>query len=341
MQHQFTNETTVPISAGSPTIISSTITASGVTGAIRNVIVAIDLDHTYTGDLVINLIAPNGNAVLLVDRIGGSGDNFQQTVFDDRSGSSIRRASPPFYGRFQPATPLQALNGSSGNGDWTLEVSDRASQDGGSLNAWSIAFTSEQSSDQPSNFEIKLVFGGGLSATQQHAFTGAKQRWEEIILGDPTQANGATVIIDAAGVEIDGAGTANGNILGQAAPTHLRDGSGLPDRGFMEFDSFDLDRMEADGSLQNVIFHEMAHVLGHGTIWGRKRLLVGGGTRNPRFIGRRAMTEFGLLMNSNNAMPVPVANSGRQGSTDSHWRESVLGNELLTSRLNPGINPVS
>ena len=37
----------------------------------------------------------------------------------------------------------------------------------------------------------------------------------------------------------------------------------------MSFDTADLARMEADGSLTDVILHEMGHVLGFGTLWSR------------------------------------------------------------------------
>lgn len=55
------------------------------------------------------------------------------------------------------------------------------------------------------------------------------------------------------------------------------------------------------------------------------------------------MREFGVLMGSNGPVPVPVSNVGlvNGGSRDSHWRESVMGNELLSTSLDPGINPVS
>lgn len=339
MHHQFKNEIPVLIDSGTPTDVSSVITVNNVPQKVRNVIVSIDLEHTFTGDLNIRLKAPNGKKVLLVGREGGSGDNFQETFFDENSRSDIRRALPPFTGRFRPEESLRELDGVVGNGDWVLEVSDTALLDGGSLNAWTLAFTSEQA--VVSNFKIEVHFFGGLSSTQQHVFSAAAQKWEEIIIGDSTLPNGTNVVISAEGVVIDGAGTGNGNILGQAAPTHFRDSSGLPSRGFMQFDSFDLARMEADGSLLNVIFHEMAHVLGHGTVWKRKGLLVGEGTFNPRFIGRNAMKEFGVLLGTERSTAVPVANIGGPGREGSHWRESVLGNELLTGRLNPGINPVS
>jgi hypothetical protein len=109
----------------------------------------------------------------------------------------------------------------------------------------------------------------------------------------------------------------------------------------MEFDTADLARMELDGSLENVIFHEMGHVLGMGTIWKEKGLLEGAGTINPVFTGENAMSEFATLIGADEPTPVPVANTGGPGTRDSHWRETVFANELMTGILNPGANPVS
>ena len=46
----------------------------------------------------------------------------------------------------------------------------------------------------------------------------------------------------------------------------------------MSFDTADLDEMERKGTLNDVITHEMGHVLGIGTIWARKGLIRGSGT---------------------------------------------------------------
>src|SRR5881392_2872401 len=115
-------------------------------------------------------------------------------------------------------------------------------------------------------FSIDVRFGGGLTAAQQAAFTNAAKRWQKVIVSDipAVEVDGevvSAVVIDASGTEIDRGGTAEGNILGQSAPTAVLS-NGLPIMGFMEFDTFDLAAMEQDGSLGSVILHEMGHVLG-------------------------------------------------------------------------------
>ena len=58
----------------------------------------------------------------------------------------------------------------------------------------------------------------------------------------------------------------------------------------MEFDVADMDLLESDGTLKPVILHEMAHVLGIGTLWHHLDLL-----RNPSLAaGREVDTHLPL-----------------------------------------------
>lgn len=138
MRHEFTSRTRVTIDPGDPNSIRSSIKAIGIPGVIRDVNVTIDVDHTWTNDLEIFLIGPNGQRVLLVRGEGGSGHNFSQTTFDDAATSTIEGATAPFLGTFQPEESLTVLNRLDPNGTWTLEINDRALADGGALNAWSL-----------------------------------------------------------------------------------------------------------------------------------------------------------------------------------------------------------
>ena len=191
-------------------------------------------------------------------------------------------------------------------------------------------------------FNVKVRFLGGLTETQQAAFTEAASFWAKIIVADVpgVKIDGERIddlLIEALGTQIDGVS----GILGQAGPTHLRPDSFIPAKGKMEFDRADLMRMEGDGSLRSVIIHEMGHVLGIGTIWRHLGLLKGAGTANPVFVGKNATREFGVLAGENKPTLVPVENTGGPGTRDGHWREAVLGNELMTGFLDPGKNPLS
>lgn len=188
------------------------------------------------------------------------------------------------------------------------------------------------------NLKIEIEFTGGLNRNQKNVFEQASNLWMSVLTDkniEPLEGIEG-VLISASGTRIDGPG----RILGQAGPTHVRKSTHIPVKGIMEFDTSDLARMEADGSLIYVIIHEMAHVLGFGTLWQTKNLVSGIGTHNPVFIGENAQREFGSLI-SNGPQPVPVANTGGRGTRDSHWREDVFGNELMTGFLGNGKNPLS
>ncbi|MCE5303777.1 MAG: hypothetical protein LLF97_11820 [Planctomycetaceae bacterium] len=208
-------------------------------------------------------------------------------------------------------------------------------------NIYSKLFTASSGSDSGSQFNVTVHFSGGLSASQQLVFAEAAARWESIIVGDVADVMTSTgyiddILIDASGIYIDG----EGGILGQAGPTGLRTGSDLPYAGIMQFDTADLADMETNGSLLDVITHEMGHVLGFGTIWTDLNLLTGAGGDDPEFVGAGAVAEYNKAYGLT-ATSVPVENTGGSGTRDSHWRESVFGNELMTGWINSGTNVLS
>jgi Leishmanolysin len=195
-------------------------------------------------------------------------------------------------------------------------------------------------------FTITVVFLGGLTTAQKNAFKTAANRWSKVIVGDlpDVVVNGQViddVLIEASGTAIDGPG----GILGQAGPTHLRPASAgaakfIPAKGRMQFDTADLAKMQANGTLNDVITHEMGHVLGIGTIWTAKGLLAGATTNNPTFTGTNAKKEYGTLKGTGPAA-VPVENTGGPGTANSHWRETVFRNELMTGFVAGPPNPMS
>jgi hypothetical protein len=197
-----------------------------------------------------------------------------------------------------------------------------------------------------SAFKIEVRFIGGLNAAQKKAFKAAADRWANVIVGDlPSVRVDGEVIDDllilAQGTGIDG----RGGILGQAGPTHIRPKAAgkfkfLPVKGVMSFDTADLKDMQKDGTLQDVITHEMGHVVGVGTMWERKGLLKDAGRNTVRFIGKNARREYGKLIKKK-AADVPVENTGGAGTAGGHWRESVFRNELMSGFIVARNNPLS
>ncbi|MBA3487263.1 MAG: S8 family serine peptidase [Lysobacter sp.] len=96
--------------------VDSPISVSGRSGnAPSSTPVAINIVHTYIGDLKVDLVAPDGSLYNLHNRTGGSADNIVKTVNVNLS--------------------TEALNGT-----WKLRVNDNASQDTGFIDSWSITF---------------------------------------------------------------------------------------------------------------------------------------------------------------------------------------------------------
>ncbi|MFK7781826.1 proprotein convertase P-domain-containing protein, partial [Psychroserpens sp.] len=101
----------------------------------------LNIDHTFTGDLEISIVAPDGTTVVLLsDSNGGSGNNYTNTSFTPNASTSITSGSAPFTGDYLPEGNFSDLNGLSANGNWTLKVCDNAGQDTGSVTSWSISF---------------------------------------------------------------------------------------------------------------------------------------------------------------------------------------------------------
>ncbi len=194
------------------------------------------------------------------------------------------------------------------------------------------------------------------------AFAEAEIRWESLVTGDLVnlQANAAAgscgsnspaisemvddLIIFVTLEPIDGPG----GVLGAAGPCFIRQPGDLSVIGRMRFDTDDLEDIGQAGVLSDVILHEMGHVLGIGTLWPQFDLLADASLAvppgvDPHFIGTRAITAFddagGTTYTAGEK--VPVEDTGEEGTADSHWRESVLGNELMTGFVAASGNPLS
>lgn len=187
---------------------------------------------------------------------------------------------------------------------------------------------------------ITVEFNTPLSDERRDVFIQSAERWDAIIdtSFSPVTVNGRQldgIFINASIEAIDGPA----GVLGQAGPTVLRPGNELPVEGIMQFDTADVERLEAEGSFEDVVLHEMAHVLGFGTLWGRAGLVEASGTNDPRFTGVAATGEYTTLGGTSDA--VPIANTGGAGTREGHWRELIFGDELLTGFLSGAQRPIS
>ena len=111
---------------------------AGLGGAITKVSVALDLTHADVQQLTAILTSPSGTQVRLFRNVGGDGDNFTGTVFDDASATMISTGMAPFTGSFRPEMSLAAFQGEDPNGTWTLTFDDDTEGTSGNLDGWSI-----------------------------------------------------------------------------------------------------------------------------------------------------------------------------------------------------------
>jgi hypothetical protein len=130
-------------------------------------------------------------------------------------------------------------------------------------------------------------------------------------------------------------------ILGESGPCIIRQPGNLPILGVMSLNDSTLAALASNGLLDDVIKHEMAHLLGFGTVWDLDSLLRDSTTNDPWFSGPDAQGAFRKALPTFTDKIVPVEANGGSGTTLSHWRESVMNNELMTGFLNPGANPLS
>jgi subtilisin-like proprotein convertase family protein len=135
------------VSATTPgPIVEVPFTVAGVNGNVGEVTFSLYLTHTYVGDLVVSLVAPDNTTVILSNQ-AGSGANTSPTgtafgtscssyvVFSDLGTTSIAgQVSPPaIVGTFRPSFPLDAFNGKAPNGIWKVRFQDFGPGDTGSF----------------------------------------------------------------------------------------------------------------------------------------------------------------------------------------------------------------
>jgi subtilisin family serine protease len=93
------------------------------TKPVKSIKVSVDIEHTYIGDLIVNIKPPAGTAVgaiKLHSREGGALDNIKKT-YDEVN-----------------APGLVALKGKSPQGTWTLVVEDKEKQDTGRIRSFTL-----------------------------------------------------------------------------------------------------------------------------------------------------------------------------------------------------------
>jgi Leishmanolysin len=254
-------------------------------------------------------------------------------------------------GSITPATVTTDANGNATGATWRLGKSAIAQ----TASVTSGTFSTDATANVASDFTVDLrFFGPAMPPEAAAAFNDAAARIRAAITGDIPDINiplltrnagvdisdcgptGVTVneivddvLIYATVVSIDGPG----KILASAGPCIVRSAGGFAIVGVMRFDADDIGGLVSTGRLNDIVLHEMMHVVGFGTNWeAPNTLLLGAGTSDPRFTGPLA---DGACSDAGGsvicASGVPVENcKDCPGTADAHWRESIFDTELMT-----------
>ncbi len=124
-------------------------TLDSIFAAIGDDVIVLDVNvridtvmHSWDSDLSFYL-KRNNISVKIINRVGGSGDNFIGTILNDSAATTIESGTAPFTGSFKPSNPLTAFNGNPGiNGRyWKLLITDTVTGDTGFLKSWCLVIT--------------------------------------------------------------------------------------------------------------------------------------------------------------------------------------------------------
>jgi leishmanolysin len=339
------NTVTITV-AGLPAVTISVNGKAGAAAAIAFV--------SGVGQSALAGTAPVVPAIAQVRDQFGNGVAGASVVFTIADGDGTVAGSPSITDASGNATALQ----------WKLGKS-AAPQ---SLRASSGGFSALLTATVTTSYAVDLrVFGPTMPAAAAAAFAAAAARISGSVVGDVpdisittpldltsnTQGCGIPVtlpagiiddvVIYASVASIDGPG----KILASSGPCFIRQSAtGVSDPrtiiGVMQFDADDIETLITNGTLSQVILHEMLHVVGIGTLWDVKNLLLGRGTVDSRYVGTMGVNAC-VALGGSTICPtsIPVENTGGSGTADGHWRETTFGSELMTGFINAGFNPLS
>ncbi|OZV70888.1 zinc-dependent metalloprotease [Winogradskyella aurantia] len=127
-------------SAGQP--IASDVINIPNSSIIESMTVNVDVTHTFIGDLIVQLVHPDGVTFVNLWELDCGGQNDFDITFDDTAGTIA--CAQPTTGTYAPSNPLSAFNGLDAQGNWTIFVADFFGGDTGTFNDWTITICSEQ-----------------------------------------------------------------------------------------------------------------------------------------------------------------------------------------------------
>ena len=328
------NELTVTVE-GLPSI---TFTSTGLPGEVASMTVDGDLQSAP-------IYSPVQVSVQLADQYGNRTPNVAVHFASSADGRTL-----PGAGLVSTdSTGTARIDWRMGSTPGSYSLTALASGEAGVTRTLTASGTSITSA-----FDIKVQYlGGAPSSAMQSAVAAAVARWRAILTTDLPDAPlnrpvaecfanqpaiSETVDDILIYIETDGIDDVGG-ILGAAGPCLIRSLSRLPSMGYMHLDVADVAQLAASGQLQDVVLHEMGHILGIGTLWEDRNFVVGSGSQDPRYTGPDGVQGYRDLGGLSST--IPLENSGGAGTADNHWREATFGYELMTGYISSSDNALT
>lgn len=127
--------------------------------------------------------------------------------------------------------------------------------------------------------------------------------------------------------------------FGEAGVCYVSASTNTAAVGFVNINSLLVPAMIAQGTLGDVILHEMGHAQGFGILWNKTGFWNCGPqlpstpttAADTYFSCPNALAQFNAVGGSSYTLgnKVPLQNTGGDGIINIHWRSSVFGNELM------------
>ena len=327
------------------TLSSAAATVTYTTAAAAGPVVSFDVVSGNNQSALAGTALPQPVTLAAADQYGNKADGVVANFSPTTGGGSLAAF-----------TATAAADGTITMPRFTLGRSALPQQVIASIGAKSTIISASVLSDYV--IDVRL-WGPPMTTDQQALFTNAAARIRGFVVAavptaDATGADPAScgvtgvpvlaeqvpgVIIYASVRSIDGPG----RVLAHAGPCYTRDQNDVRTViGSMEVDADDLAGLSNTGILQDVITHEMLHVVGFGVFWNNLGLLSGFNTPSVAFTGSGAILGCILTGGTTSCQTsVPVESVGGAGTANSHWRETTFGPELMTGFVNAPPMPLS
>ena len=134
----------------------------------------LQVTHTWVGDLIWTITSPEGTQVVVMDQpgvpastFGCDGDDIDVAINDAGTAGPVEDMCddlPAIHDDPTPNNPLSAFDGEDPNGNWTMNMSDNAAGDTGTVDAWNLSFTlgpivaNEPVAELPEGFSVSSAY---------------------------------------------------------------------------------------------------------------------------------------------------------------------------------------